>query len=106
VFDTEDIFGVQEGVVLRCPDSKLVVLRYESEQTAVDWFRNGRERISKSSQFSVVSGGGGVLVLEGRGSTSLRIQQVQNNLLMVKGRDSEHMAFLLERAATLLAKER
>jgi hypothetical protein len=106
VFDTEDIFGVQEGVVLRYPDSKFVVIRYESEQTAVDWFRNGREGISKSSQFTVVSGGGGVLVLEGRGNTSIRIQQVQNNLLMVRGRDSEHMTFLLERAATLLAKER
>ncbi|MGB6120491.1 MAG: DUF6599 family protein [Bacteroidota bacterium] len=106
VFDTEDIFGVQEGVVLRCPDSKLVVLRYESEQTAVEWFRNGRDRIRKSSQFSVLSGGGGVLVLEGPGNTSIRIQQVQNNLLMVRGRDSEHMTSLLERAVTLLVTER
>ncbi|MGB6034522.1 MAG: DUF6599 family protein [Bacteroidota bacterium] len=106
VFDTEDIFGVQEGVVLRCPDSKLVVLRYDSEQTAVEWFRNGRDRIRKSSQFSVLSGGGGVLVLEGPGNTSIRIQQVQNNLLMVRGRDSEHMTSLLERAVTLLVTER
>ncbi|MGB5874546.1 MAG: hypothetical protein WBH56_12560, partial [Bacteroidota bacterium] len=60
----------------------------------------------KSSQFSVLSGGGGVLVLEGPGNTSIRIQQVQNNLLMVRGRDSEHMTSLLERAVTLLVTER
>jgi hypothetical protein len=106
VFDTEDIFGVQEGVVLRCPDSKLVVLRYDSERTAAEWFRNGRDQIRKSSQFSVLSGGGGVLVLEGPGNTSIRIQQFQNNLLIVRGSDSEHMTSLLERAETLLVKER
>jgi hypothetical protein len=106
VFDTEDFFGVKEGIVLRCPDAKLVILRYDSEQTAAEWFRKGRGRIGESSQFTLASGEGGVLILEGSGNTSIHIQQFRNNLLMVRGSDSDQMKSLLEKAETLLAEER
>jgi len=105
VFDAEDIFGVEEGIVAQCPGARLVVLRYDDDAAALDRFNRGRGRLEGGSRFTELRGEERLLLLRGTGSSSIRIEPFRRYLLLAKGDDSEELGLFLLKVKNLLPDE-
>lgn len=51
-FDTENIFGLKEGVIGNYGDFQIFIFRYDDENESLRWFENARNRLKNNPRFT------------------------------------------------------
>ncbi|MFH1940781.1 MAG: DUF6599 family protein [bacterium] len=96
-FDTENIFGLREGVLGDYGSHKIFVLHYSDESECLHWCENAVNRLQSNPKFSGGKHEKNVFSSADDKGRHIRIEPYRNNIIIVLGADPTHAAAILEK---------
>jgi hypothetical protein len=54
-FDSQNIFGVTEGVIGKYENFRIFLFNYDNEATSLKWFKNAIIKLTKNSRFKIIN---------------------------------------------------
>ena len=99
-FDTENIFGLREGVMGDFGTYSIFVFQYNDESECLRWYENAAGRLESNSRFIGGKRQKDVLSVTDNKGRHIRIEPHRNNILIVLGADATDAATILEKLKT------
>ncbi len=95
-FDTENIFGLREGVIGNYNDFQLLIFKYEDAQESINWYNNALNKIKENKYFEdLLSSEVSFSVLD-RNEKFLTVQPFQNYILITLGLNNSRAEYFVE----------
>ncbi len=96
-FDSENIFGLKEGIIGEYGDFKVFIFRYNNEDESIRWFGNARNHLKDSSRFDYFTGYAEDFSLIDREGKQVYIRPHRNYLLIILGAKENDSRIILEK---------
>lgn len=85
-FDTENIFGLKEGVIGNYGDFQIFIFRYDDENECLSWFENARNRLKKNPRFTDFAARDDAFSVVDRRDKNIVVEAYGRYILIVMGK--------------------
>lgn len=95
-FDTENIFGLKEGVIGNYNDFQLIIVKYKNAPESKKWYNNALNKIKDNSYFKQLTPSEVSFSVLDRDEKFLTVQPVQNYILITLGLNRSRAEYFVE----------
>ena len=85
-FDSENIFGLKEGVIGDYGNFEVFVFRYDDEGKSSKWYEKAKNHIENNPRFRDFVNLGGAFSMRDSEETPIRVEMYQNHIFIILGR--------------------